>query len=208
VNAITGGGIYYEDDPEVQDVYKLKVTFSVLKMNLSSNKVGQPQKIQTEYTYYGKFWLSPNGQHLVYSNGGERGELRYVSVADGTQSVIKLPGANQASEPWSGETTSYDPLFSPDGNYMAYVSYDFGTGYEYMGIIDLRSRAAKEIAKRALGEWGKADAGAFGNMRWFANNQLEMSFDGDNYKVDARKGSITRAGDAYGTLVGFADGAR
>jgi hypothetical protein len=208
VNKITGGGYHYEDDPAVQGLYKLHIPYVILKVELASMKVLSSKKIDVQYTRYGKFWLSPNGEHLVYSNGGEKGEVQYIRIPDGYKATIKLPGADMASEPWSGETSSYDPLFSLDGNYMAFTTYISGpasSSLSFMGIIDLKTRTANITAQRSFTTSSMSDPLDFAGMRWYSNNQLEMTRDQENYRVDTAKAGFTILDNSFGSLVGLAD---
>ncbi|MBX6334340.1 PD40 domain-containing protein, partial [Candidatus Saccharibacteria bacterium] len=204
MNAITGGEFTTQDEEKMDEIYeKVDATVAVLALDLPSRTVTSKKDVKLKITHYGKYWLSPNGQHLVYS-GGEQGELQYVNVEDGTTDVIKLPSPGQATEPWGGRTATTDPLFSPDGNYVAYVTYE--PDKEYLGIIDLKLKTAKQYDERPLAQQ-RSDKN-FSNLRWLDNTQLEYTRDGQNFRVVNGTGLANELDKTHGLLVGLADGAR
>lgn len=205
MNAITGGELIIQDDEKVNEIYeKVDAPLAVLALDLTSRTVTSKKEVRVKITYYGKYWLSPNGWHLVYSKGGEMGELQYVNIENSATGVIKLPSADQATEPWSGRTITADPLFSPDGNYMAYVTYE--PDKEYLGIIDLKLKTAKQYDERPLAQQ-RSDKN-FSNLRWLDNTQLEYTRDGQNFRVVNGTGLANELDKTHGLLVGLADGAR
>lgn len=202
---ITDGGLYFESNPIVDKLYELTMTQSILKLDLEAQKIVDIKDVKTPYTYYQKFWLSPNGEHLVYSKGGERGALQYVRVRTGEAGAVALPLGSQATEPWGSTTVTYDPLFSPDGQSMAYVTYDADTMREAMGIISLETKTAKEYAREPQTNQGSGGTRFFDNMRWLGSNRLEMQAGRENSLVDMSQG-VHQLDTTYGLLLGVHDG--
>lgn len=187
----------------------------IIVAEIVSGKVVAKYPVQIKATYYSKYWLSPNGRHLVYSEGGELGELQYVSVKDGTLGTIALPNKEYATEPWGGRTVTYDPQFSPDGNKMAFVSYQSsGTSLpEVAGVIDLTKKTSFKIAEESRSTTEKQSYYAstephFGNFRWINDNSFDFSAGHTNQNYNISTTKLTDIVNKYGTLIGMADDLR
>lgn len=187
----------------------------IIVADIVSGKVVAKYPVQIKATYYSKYWLSPNGRHLLYSEGGELGELQYVSVKDGTLGTIALPTKEYATEPWGGRTVTYDPQFSPDGNKMAFVSYQSsGTSLpEVAGVIDLNKKTSFKIAEESKSTTEEQGYYAstephFGNFRWINDNSFDFSAGDLNQNYNISTAKLTDIVNKYGTLIGMADDLR
>jgi len=206
---VSGGQVVSESDPAADKLYALNVQRSVLQVDLASQKVVAIKPVTTQYTYYGKFWISPNGQNLVYSNGGEAGQLHYVRISDNTQKIIKLPSATLSTEPFGATTTTYDPLYSPDGSSMAFVVYDTTGSSKYLetaGVINFANLSVKMFASQPAGSSGINVGAYFDNFRWLGLNQFDYTAGAGNYGYDTSSSSPKQLSTSYGNFVGIADG--
>jgi hypothetical protein len=189
-----------------------KMVYKFYKYDLASRKIVAEQ--QLELGALPKVWLSPNGKHLVYSpdNGPEK--LSYVSLVDGTRKTIKLPAPKASGEPWGGETTTYDPQFSPDGNYMSFVSYlDDGQQQagvpvlpEIMGLIDLNAGTSRKLITEVPDP--KLDAGItyFSNFRWIDAKTVEFTGGQNNFRYIIGQKELLKIENEFGVFVGLLDG--
>jgi len=187
----------------------------IIVADIASGKIVAKYPVQIKATYYSKYWLSPNGRHLLYSEGGELGELQYVSVKDGALGTIVLPTKEYATEPWGGRTVTYDPQFSPDGNKMAFVSYEpSGTSLpEVAGVIDLNKKTSFKIAEESKltteeQSYYASTEPHFGNFRWINDNSFDFSAGDRNQNYNISTAKLTDIVNKYGTLIGMADDLR
>lgn len=177
----------------------------IIKLDLASQKITSAKPVETYYSFYNKYWVSPNGRHLVYSVKGEDGSLHYVDVDNGAAAKITLPATDDSSQPWSGNTATYDPVFSPDSQYMAYVSYgsQFTNQLESIGLLDFKSKISRELARQPND--GSGTASYFSNLRWYGNDQLEFRAGRENQRFNISTSAIQTLTGAPGLLVSTTD---
>lgn len=203
LNKITGNSKFIsENDPLVKEVYKLWVKRSILDLDLASTRVVGTDYATLPITYYHKYWVSPNGKHILYSRGDEIGQVQYMKVGTDNVQSLNLP-TKSSPQVWGGSTSAPSPMFSPDGNYKVYdasIHADGETGK--IGIINLDNKTIKIYDTRvaiplvAYKTWDHFAK----KYQWLSSTSIVFYAAGKNFKLDTTTGVIEQLTGNYGAL--------
>lgn len=164
-----------------------------------------------------RYWISPTGRTVAYTGVAGNG-VKLVNVTDDQHSRISLRSGSPTS--WSGETTSADPLWSPDGTRIAFISR---AGYrtETLALLDVVKKTSAAIATHTPTPSGTSTnevSVQYGNLYW--RNSSRITFNevttaealsrwhtyANNYQYDVGAASPKASPPTMGALIGRADG--
>ncbi len=177
------------------------LAYSVIELDLKANRIVSQRPINlSSYPSLSAsedswFWLSPNGQDLIYSTEYDTGFVRYVNVNSGTSRSIQLP-----SSKWN-VIWGYGAVFSPGGGKLAFNTFDSTTGRPQVVYVDLKQ--GKSYSTESSSPSGQRYQG----LRWLSDNQIVFSIRGNtpatsrNYSFDTSSMKSTVTSSAFGELL-------
>lgn len=133
-NIIGDKKLVWENDPLMDEVHNLWTKYSVVNLDLTTMRVVGTNDASLQGTMYNRYWTSPNGKHILYTQGYEERYVQYMKVGDNNVKLLELPTKSSA-QAWGGSTSAPSPKFSPNGENIIYDATDGRIGT--IGVINL-----------------------------------------------------------------------